>query len=336
VRERPATEVVEAVEGLLHHCGYQEISLLSLSTSDYSGIESLVGTLSGRYGEQILSLSLPSLRMDSLSLALLDALPARRRTTLTFAPEAGSERLRQAINKSMSEEKLLSTAQAASERGWNNLKLYFMVGLPTETMEDITSIIELVRKIRQQGRRPGGRQPHVKASVSPFVPKPHTPFQWAAQDEGEQLALKEDTLKSGLRRIGAQFSWQAPEMSQLEAALSRGDRRLGQVIYRAWQLGCAFDSWSERFRYDKWLQAFQESGLDLSFYAHRARPLDEVLPWAHIDVGVGHAFLENECLKALEGEPTPDCRCGECSACGLQAKHPVCRERCRETALSKP
>ncbi len=334
VRERPAAEIIEAVEGLLQHCGYQEISLLSLSTSDYPGIEHLVSTLSRRYREQALSLSLPSLRMDGFSLALLDALPPQRRTTLTFAPEAGSERLRQVINKGMSEEKILSAAQAASERGWNNLKLYFMVGLPTETMDDIRDIVELIRKIRQQGRRTGGRQLQIKASVSPFVPKPHTPFQWAAQEEEEQLALKEETIKSGIRRTGARFSWQSPRMSRLEAALSRGDRRLGQVIHRAWQLGCSFDAWSERFQYDMWLQAFQESGLDLSFYAHRTRPLDEVLPWAHIDAGVSSTFLERECRKALEGQETPDCRNGECSACGLQAKHPACRERCRETSLN--
>ncbi|MDP2743999.1 MAG: TIGR03960 family B12-binding radical SAM protein [Dehalococcoidia bacterium] len=336
VRERTPSEVADAVEGLLRHCGYQEISLLSLSTTDYPDIEQLVSLLSRRYGDQVLSLSLPSLRMDSFSLALLDALPARRKTTLTFAPEAGSDRLRQTINKGMTEEKILSAAGAAFEKGWNSLKLYFMVGLPTETMDDVRGIIELVRKIQQQGKGPGGRRPNLKASVSPFVPKPHTPFQWVPQEKEEQLVMKEETLRTGLRRIGAQFSWQAPRMSQLEAALSRGDRRLGQVIHRAWQLGCSFDGWSERFQYDKWLQAFKENDLDLSFYAHRERSLDEALPWDHIDVGVSRAFLKKEYLKALEGRETPDCRYGECTACGLQARNPVCRQRCRETAASEP
>ena len=327
VRERPQEEVVEAVGELIANCGYNEASLLSLSTSDYPGIDELVTTLSRRYQNHNLTISLPSLRMNSSSVKLVDSLPSHRKTGLTFAPEAGSERLRRILNKSTSEDEILETAAAAFARGWKSLKLYFMIGSPTETTEDVEDIIHLVDKIRQQGRQVKGITPQVRVSVSIFVPKPHTPFQWAAQDDEQQLNSKQEILKLGLRRKGIRLSWQDPEVSLLEAVFSRGDRRLGKVIHRAWQLGCTFDAWSEHFDYSSWLQAFDEAGLEPGFYAHRERPLDELLPWAHIDTGVTTAFLKREYQRAIEDRETPDCRYNTCSVCGLEHRLPDCQQK---------
>jgi len=327
VRERPQGEVIQAVEEIIANCGYNEVSLVSLTTSDYPNIDKLVGSLSRRYPE--LTLSLPSLRIDSFSVRLVDSLPSRRKTGLTFAPEAGSERLRQAINKNIPEEDLLQTAATAFDRGWTTLKLYFMLGLPEETTGDIESIIELVDKVHSLGRKAKGKRPQIRISLSTFVPKPHTPFQWVAQESEQQLNSKHELLKAGLRRKGTRLSWQDPKVSLLEAVLSLGDRRLGKVIYRAWQLGCTFDAWSERFNYENWLRAFSESGLEPGFYARRQRSLDELLPWAHIDIGVTAAFLKQEYQRALEGKETPDCRYQVCNACGLERWQPNCQQKPR-------
>jgi len=327
VRQRPQQEVLQAVGELIANCGYDDISLVSLSTSDYPHIEELVASLSHHYDN--LALSLPSLRIDSFSVRLMDSLPSRRKTGLTFAPEAGSERLRRIINKSTAEDKILETAAAAFARGWRSLKLYFMLGLPTETMEDIEGIIQLVAKVRSAGRRAKGGMPGVRVSLSTFIPKPHTPFQWVAQESEQQLSAKHELLKQGLRRKGCRLSWQDPEVSLLEAALSRGDRRLGEVIYRAWKLGSTFDAWNERFNYQNWLGAFEQTGLEPSFYAQRERPLDEFLPWAHIDAGVAPAFLKREYQRAIEGRETPDCRYESCNACGLEHWQPDCQQKFR-------
>ncbi len=330
VRERPREEVLQAVGELITNCGYDEVSLVSLNTSEYSGIDELVTGLSHRYPN--LALSLPSLRVNSFSVRLMDALPSRRKTGLTFAPEAGSERLRRVINKNISEGELLETAATAFTRGWTSLKLYFMVGLPTETSEDIEGIIQLVEKVRSSGRKASGKTPQLRVSVSTFVPKPHTPFQWVAQESEQQLRSKHELLRQGLRRKGIRLSWQDPKLSQLEAALSRGDRRLGKVIYRAWQLGSTFDAWNERFNYENWLCAFDETGLKLDFYARRERSLDELLPWAHIDVGVTTAFLKREYQRAIAGRETPDCRYKICSACGLERWQPACQQKHPDSA----
>jgi len=333
VRERPQQEVVEAVGELISNCGYNEVSLLSLSTSDYPGIDELVASLSHQY--QNLALSLPSLRINSFSVRLLESLPSRKKTGLTFAPEAGSERLRRFINKSTPEDEILQTAAAAFDRGWTGLKLYFMLGLPTETTEDIEDIIRLVDKIRSLGRKAKGTGPQVRVSLSTFVPKPHTPFQWIAQESEEQLNSKHELLKLGLRRKGTKLSWQDPKVSLLEAVLSRGDRRLGKVIYRAWQLGSTFDAWNEHFDYERWLQAFNETGLEPSFYAYRERPLDELLPWAHIDVGVTTAFLKREYQCSIEDRQTPDCRYNACNICGLERWQPDCQQKHQALSQSK-
>ncbi len=325
VRERPQQEVLQATGELITNCGYSEVSLVSLSTGDYPHIDELVASLSRRYHN--LALSLPSLYIDSFSVELMDSLPSHKKTGLTFAPEAGSERLRQIINKNISEDELLKTAAAAFERGWTGLKLYFMLGLPGETMDDVKDIINLMDKVHSLGRKTEGRTPQIRVSLSTFVPKPHTPFQWVAQESEQGLNTKHELLKQGLRRKGIRFSWQDPKVSLLEAALSRGDRRLGKVIYRAWQLGCAFDSWSEHFNYENWLRAFEEAGIEPGFYAQRKRSLDELLPWAHIDVGVTTAFLKQEYQRSLDSRETRDCRDKACNACGLERWQLACQQK---------
>jgi Fe-S oxidoreductase len=322
VRERSHEEVVTAVGELSKHCGYSGVSLLSLSTGDYSDIEGLVTKLAHTYYGDNLTLSLPSLRLDSPAAKLLDLLPSQRKPTLTFAPEAGSERLRRVINKGISEETILTTLAAICDKreplqgsrgNLMNVKLYFMVGLPSETIDDMHSIVELVAKtchLRRKGK--------LQISASILVPKPHTPCQWLAQETEEQLLPKYDILRQGLRPLRVGFSWSDPKASQIEAALSRGDRRLGKVIYRAWQLGCKFDAWSEHFDYPKWLDAFTQFGLTPFFYANRERALDEVLPWSHIDTGITPEFLKREYHNLWQEKGTPDCRYGKCHACGLQ------------------
>ncbi|MBM3301482.1 MAG: TIGR03960 family B12-binding radical SAM protein, partial [Deltaproteobacteria bacterium] len=241
VRERTHDEVVKAVGDLMRNCGYNEISLVSLSSSDYSGIEGLVKELVRRYGRDHLSLQLPSLRIDNFSVQLMDALSTGRKTGLTFAPEAGSERLRQVINKPIADSEILETASAAFSRGWNGLKLYFMLGLPTETTDDVDAALHLIEAIRGAGAQ--GRRPQIRVSFSTFVPKPHTPFQWVAQESESILGQKQERLSRELTRKGIRLSWSDPKSSLLEAALSRGDRRLGKVIYKAWKDGAVFDAW---------------------------------------------------------------------------------------------
>jgi radical SAM family uncharacterized protein len=325
VRERPPAEVTQAAGDIMANCGYSEIGLVSLSTSDYPRIDELVASLSRRYPD--LAISLPSLYIDTFSVELMESLPAHKRTGLTFAPEAGSERLRRSINKNIAEDELLKTAAFAFQKGWTGLKLYFMLGLPGETMEDAQAIISLIEKVHAEGAKARGKTPQIRVNLSTFVPKPHTPFQWVAQEDEETLTAKHELLKRGLRKRAVKLSWSDPKVSQLEAALSRGDRRLGPVIYRAWKLGCVFDSWGEHFNYENWWQAFQETGLDPAFYAHRARSLDELLPWSHIDVGVTTTFLKQEYQRAIAGQATPDCRYEACNLCGLQGQEPACQQK---------
>jgi len=325
LRERSHDEVVRAVDELIKNCGYEEVSLLSLSTSDYSGIERLVATLGERWKGKNLTISLPSLRLDTFSVALADSIQGRKKAGLTFAPEAGTERLRRVINKSVSDDDVLQTMTTALERGWRSLKLYFMLGLPTESSEDVAAIVELVAKIRKLGSKAGA--PRIKVSAATFVPKPHTSFQWLAQNSTEELEPKQQILKRGLRRLGADFSWQDPQMSLIEGVLTRGDRRLGPVIRRARQLGAVFDAWSEHFHYERWQRAFDEIGLDPHFYAHRERPLDELLPWSHIDCGVRMDFLSQEYQRTEIGQETPDCRYGPCAMCGLERWEQECRTK---------
>jgi len=331
VRERPQPEIVRATGELIDNCGYSEVSLVSLSTSDYPHIDQLIASLSRRYPH--LTLSLPSLYVDTFSVDVMESLPTHRKTGLTFAPEAGSERLRRCMNKNVSEDALLKTATAAFNKGWTGLKLYFMIGLPGETMADIENIVNLVNEVRMLGKKTKGKTPQIRVNLSTFVPKPHTPFQWVAQESESGLSAKHELLKQGLRRKGIRLSWTDPEASLLEATLSRGDRRMGEVIYRAWQLGCIFDSWGEHFDHEKWQRAFQEAGLEPDFYARRERSLDELLPWAHIDVGVDIAFLKQEYQRSQDGQETRDCRTASCNACGLERWQPACQQKQRPAGL---
>jgi radical SAM family uncharacterized protein len=330
VRERTQEEVVKAVESLVNHCGYDEISLLSLSTSDYPGIENVVSTLLKRYKGGNFTLSLPSLRLDTFSVALAHSFQDRRKVGLTFAPEAGTERLRCVINKGICEEDVLQTIETACERGWKNIKLYFMIGLPTETSADITGIVELVHKIKDIGKG----NINIRVNASTFVPKPHTPFQWVAQASGEDLASRQQILKSGLKKRGTHLSWHDPQVSLLEGVLSRGDRRLAKVIHRAWQLGCKFDSWSEHYSFENWQKAFSEYDLAPYFYACRERSLHELLPWSHIDTGIELDFLKREFERARLGKVTASCRAGVCVACGLHLKQAACQRKYREQTAS--
>jgi radical SAM family uncharacterized protein len=325
VRERPLEEVLQATGEIVSHCGYDEISLVSLSTSDYASIDPLVNTLAAQYPR--LALSLPSLRVSPFSVRLMGSLPDRSKTGLTFAPEAGSERLRRVINKNTPEDELLETAAIAFKRGWTGLKLYFMLGLPTETDEDVAEIVRLVEKVRALGKQAGGKVPNLRVSAATFVPKPHTPFQWVGQTDENQIYTRHEILRQGLRRLGIKLSWQEPKASLLEAVMSRGDRRLGAAIYQAWKSGATFDAWNDHFNYENWQGAFTGSGLDPAFYAYRQRAMEERLPWSHIDAGVSTAFLKKEYHSATEGKETPDCRHDACNICGLQRRHPSCKEK---------
>ncbi|ADJ26624.1 Radical SAM domain protein [Dehalogenimonas lykanthroporepellens BL-DC-9] len=327
VRQRPAREVLAAADAIIDNCGYDEISLLSLSTSDYEGIDLLVRELAERYRDRHLAISLPSLRVTPGSVGLVDSLPDRRRSGLTFAPEAASPRLGRVINKVIPEEELLATAGAAFDKGWTTLKLYYMLGLPTETLDDLTAMAETLHRVYNLGRQSPGRRPSLRVSLATFIPKAHTPFQWVGQDEEAVIKAKQRHLLDRVKTRGIRLSWSDTNMSLLEAALSRGDRRLGRVIHGAWRRGSVLDGWSEGFAWERWAKAFAEAGLDPDFYARRERPLDELLPWAHIDTGVSQAHLRREYRQALAGEASGDCLEGGCLTCGLQAAIPACTDK---------
>jgi radical SAM family uncharacterized protein len=325
IRELSHEKVVNDLTEIIDNCGYNEVSLVSLSTGDYHDISSLINKLKSKFSGRSINISLPSLRLDKSSLDLIESLPQKRKTTLTFAPEAGSDRLRRAINKNISEELIMDTFATAFQKGWLNLKLYFMIGLPTETYEDVEAIVQLIGKILKLGNK--SRRPRLRINVSTFVPKAHTPCQWLPQDTEDEIVKKQDLLRHGLSKLKLRFSWQDTGISQLEAVLSRGDRRLGAVIHSAWQSGCRFDTWNEHFNFSKWLQALDDNGLDVSFYAHRERSLTETLPWQHIDTGVTVSFLKRELERIREGTDTTDCRRDTCNTCGLQRWSEECRSK---------
>ena len=316
VRERPVAETVQAVGELIASTGYSEVGLVSLSSSDHSGITEIVSQVTTRHGPDGVSVSLPSLRTDSFSVGLAQMIQTTRRTGLTFAPEAGSQRLRDAINKGTSEDDLLQATGAAFDAGWNRIKLYFMIGLPTETDEDVAEIARLIREIRAQGRAIRGRGVRLNVSVATFVPKPHTPFQWVPLASRATIEHRQALLRRGVRGRGIHLSWSDWNSTWLEAVLARGDRRLGPAIRRAWQAGARFDAWNEHFRPDLWQQAFQEEGIAPSFFTARERGQEEVLPWDHIDAGITRQFLWEEYQRALAGVPSPDCR-ADCRGCGI-------------------
>lgn len=337
VRERSVEEVCDLAGRLIDNTGYEELGLLSLSSADHSQIVEMIRRLKAQFADRPLSLSLPSLRVDSFSVELANMIQERRRSGLTFAPEAGSQRLRDVINKKVRAEDLFQAAEAAFQSGWLRIKLYFMIGLPTETAEDVRAIGELVRQVLEIGRRHAGRRAQVAVSAATFVPKPHTPFQWTPLVGEEELNERLAVLQDATRVRGVHLSWHAPLTSLLEAALARGDRRLGSVMYRAWQLGAKFDAWEEQFQPAAWEQAFAEAGLHPNDFARRPLEYADVLPWEHVDAGVTKAFLWAEYQRALRGETLSDCRevCHGCGihgrfkllACPLLAEEPAAEER---------
>ena len=316
VRERSVEEIIQAIDETLETTGFEEIGLLSLSSSDYSHILELVQAVGERFGDRQLSVSLPSLRIESFSVDLMDALKDARRSGFTLAPEAATERMREIINKPVSSEALLETARAIYARGWHNIKLYFMIGHPSETLEDVEAIADLCKAVLAVGRELIGGRAQVTAGVSTFVPKPHTPFQWVPCDTVEAITAKLNLLKRRLRGRGLKLNWNTPQDTLLEAWLSRGDRRLAEVVYQAWKRGARFDAWKEHFRFDLWLEAFADSGLDPAFYTHRKRPIDEAFPWDHISATLRKKFLAEDHLWSQQGKTRLDCR-QRCYACGI-------------------
>ncbi|NLW07749.1 MAG: TIGR03960 family B12-binding radical SAM protein [Clostridia bacterium] len=317
VRERKRELLLRQAEELVRHTGHEEISLTSLSTADYSQVEELARTLADIYAGQGISISLPSLRVDAFSVRLAEAVQRVRKSTLTFAPEAGSQRLRNVINKGVNEEDIMTATGEAFRAGWQAIKLYFMLGLPTETEADLLGIVDLARDILRQGRELSDKKPTVTVSVSSFVPKAQTAFQWEPQDRLEVIKEKQQLIRSQLKGPGLRYNWHQPEVSFIEAVLSRGDRRLAPAIMAAWRRGARLEGWSENFHYGYWLEAFRETGIDPEFYAYRQRRDDEIFPWDHLDFGISKNFLQKERQRAFAGQLTEDCRRGRCSGCGV-------------------
>jgi radical SAM family uncharacterized protein len=317
VRERSVEEIIETVNAIVRETGYEEIGLLSLSSTDFTQIGPLVKALSEKYSDRSLSLSLPSSRIESVTVELIDMLAQGRKTGFTFAPEAATNRMRDVINKPIPTQELLEVADNVYGRGWRLIKLYFMIGQPTETDDDVKAIASLAKRVLEVGQRHHSRKAQVRVGVSTFVPKPHTPFQWATLNSLEDIRRKQAILKDEFRRNkGLIYNWNEPEESLLEASLGRGDRRVGQAILRAWQKGCKFDAWHEHFRPDLWRQAFAEAGLDQSWYAKRPRVVDEVFPWDHIGAGLEKRWLLMDWHAAQRGETKIDCR-EHCFNCGI-------------------
>lgn len=324
VRERSLEFLKEQAKKMLKSTGHEEISLSSLSSSDYSHLEELVTFLIEECGKKKINISLPSLRIDAFSLDVMSKVQDIKKSSLTFAPEAGSQRLRNVINKGLTEEVILEGAGMAFEGGWNRVKLYFMLGLPTETEEDMKGIAELSEKIAKRYYEIPKEQRHGKvqivASSSFFVPKPFTPFQWAKmctkEEFLERARLVNRTFKEQLNKKSLKYNWHEADVTVLEGVLARGDRRVAPVIVKAYEKGCIFDAWSETFDNDRWMEAFEQCNVSIDFYNTRERNVDEVLPWDFIDTGVSKEFLKREWNHAKEETVTPNCRM-RCSGCGV-------------------
>lgn len=318
VREREQQTVFDNLKHLVADTGYEEISLTSLSSADYTKIDSLLPQACEYFTPQQVAVSLPSLRIDSFSIDLANKFQSNRKGSLTFAPEAGTVRLRAVINKGVTEDDLMTASGAAFRLGWQKLKLYFMLGLPTETDEDLDGIVRLARAVERLGRETcrfvNGLR--INVSVSTFVPKPCTPFQWRSQISIEETERKQRYLQENLRGKTVQLSWHDPITSYMEGIFARGDRRLSAAILAAYRLGAQFDGWGDCFKYELWQQAFAETGINPDFYL-RERSYDEILPWSHLNLGLKEEFLKNEDRKATMAEQTPDCRRNDCSNCGV-------------------
>ncbi|HHV16386.1 MAG TPA: TIGR03960 family B12-binding radical SAM protein [Gelria sp.] len=316
VRERSVDTLKKQAAAQLASTGYEEISLASLSTLDYSGVNPLVKELVKEYGPQGTGVSLPSLRVDAFSIDLVNEVQKVRKTTLTLAPEAGTQRLRDIINKNVSDEQLFSAVEAAFKSGWNSLKLYFMIGLPGENEADLDGTIELIKKVKAIGDRYSKRPVEIRAGLASFVPKAHTPFQWRAQNSIEELDKKRRYMtRKKHRRI--KLSFHDSETSYLEGVMARGDRRLAVAIYKAWEKGCKFDGWSEYFHFNRWMEALQECNIDPDFYNLRRRSYGEVFPWDFIETGIDREYLVEEDERAEKGISTLDCRQEGCRDCGV-------------------
>ncbi|HSG16409.1 MAG TPA: TIGR03960 family B12-binding radical SAM protein [Anaerolineae bacterium] len=319
VRERPVDEILTAMEEILVKTGYEEIGLLSLSSSDYTHVLELTESIGRRFGDRGLRISLPSLRIETVSTQLMDNLGDNRRSGFTLAPEAATEKMRNIINKYVSDDELLETAREIYRRNWRTIKLYFMIGHPQEDLADVQAIVDLAKAVLEIGRSFHGRKAGVNAGVSTFIPKPHTPFQWEPMDSLANIEAKLDLLKREMRGQGLRLRWNDPRESIYEGFLSRGDRRVANVVEQAWRNGAKFDAWREHFNMEQWQAACQDEGLDMAFYSHRKRPIDEVFPWEHIDVAVSRRFLTQDYLMSREGETRIDCR-DQCFACGILPK----------------
>ena len=319
VREKSPETIDAQCHTLCENTGYDEVSLSSLSSSDYSQIVPLLDRLSNWSKDENISISLPSLRVDGFTDEIMDKIKTVRRSGLTFAPEAGSQRMRDVINKNVKEEELLNTCATAFEGGWNTVKLYFMIGLPTETLDDVAAIAKLGQAVVDTyykcPTRKKGKSVRVTVSASSFVPKPFTPFQWEPQDTIDTIHNKQQHIKDSITTKKIQFNYHDADTSLLEAVFARGDRRLCKVLERACEKGFHFDGWNECFSLEKWIDIFEECGIDPAFYANRRRSFDEILPWDHIDYGVTKDYLITECKKAYESQTTPHCRL-KCNNCG--------------------
>lgn len=318
VRERSRKRLRELARKLIDSTGYNEMSLTSLSSADYSCLGELVEDLFHDFQDEKVSFSLPSLRIDSFSIELAHKMQQVRKSGLTFAPEAGTQRLRDVINKGVTEENLMEAVGAAFKQGWKQVKLYFMMGLPTETDEDIVGIARLAEKVAQKYKEVTGRWGvTVTISVSCFVPKPHTPFQWYGQLPMAEFERRQRLLRNSIHEKSVKFNYHDARVSVIEGAVARGDRNISRVIYQAWQDGAKFDGWNDLFKFEAWLAAFEKCGIDLHLYNERTRERSERLPWEHTTPGVSKEFLLREYKKALQGELTEDCRRGRCSGCGV-------------------
>lgn len=329
VRERKADTLAELADKLLGCSGYDEISLSSLSTSDYTQLKELTDKLLDITEKKKIGLSLPSLRIDNFSLELMKKVQKVRKSGITFAPEAGTQRMRDVINKNITEENILASTSMLFKGGWTNVKLYFMIGLPTETDTDIEGIADLSQKVLEEyfaiPKEERAKNINITTSTSSFIPKPFTPFQWAKQDSREEIVRKQDILKATIKNRKIKYNWHDNRASYLEGVFARGDRRLLPAVIEAVKSGCRFDGWDEHFRFDKWMQAFEKCGIDPDWYL-RERSYDEVLPWEHIDIGVTKEFFMRENEKAKRGETTPNCR-EKCAGCGASSfKAGVCFE----------
>lgn len=322
VRERNKETIVELADKILSSTGYEELSLSSLSTIDYSKISDLVQTLARRYRDKNVSISLPSLRVDRFSVELAKEVQLVRKSGLTLAPEAGSQRLRDVINKGVSEQDLYDAVSAAFEEGWSTVKLYFMLGLPTENQEDLAGIGKMAKEVLKVGREikrqsnKKMRRIKIHVSVSTFIPKPFTPFQWVKMNNKDEIKEKQQFLMDHIKGKGFNLSWNEPDLSLLEGVFSRGDRRLAAVIETAWKKGCRFEGWNDTFSPELWYQSFQENNIEMNEYL-QAYNLDQVLPWDHINMGVTKKFLEKEYKAAINGNTSEDCREIGCTGCNI-------------------